>query len=128
MLSPETKYAAYLVFKVEVNSSDDGYCSVLAVSNIQILGKKRCKKLLCLFPTLDDEEGGSKIVDLVNLLEIPQPTKREDGWLEIELGEYYNTKNEDVELRMEVKDLMGKESYKRHIVQGIEFRPKRDTT
>lgn len=51
------------------------------------------------------------------------PKKRGDGWLEIELGDFFCTEGEDGELEMRVFDGT---NYWKHglIVEGIEIRPK----
>ncbi|KAK6161782.1 hypothetical protein DH2020_005163 [Rehmannia glutinosa] len=51
------------------------------------------------------------------------PVRRNDGWMEIEMGNFYNDKGDDGEAEarlIEIKRLGGKSGL---IVQGIEFRP-----
>jgi hypothetical protein len=51
------------------------------------------------------------------------PKKRGDGWLEIELGEFFNGGEDDREVEMSVLEVNG--NWKGDlIVQGIEIRPK----
>ncbi|TXG55904.1 hypothetical protein EZV62_017217 [Acer yangbiense] len=50
------------------------------------------------------------------------PKKRADGWLESELGEFFNGGDEEGELLMSMKTC-----WKEHLlVQGIEIRPKKE--
>ena len=50
------------------------------------------------------------------------PKKRADGWLETELGEFFNWGNEEGELLITIKSEM-KEGL---LIQGIEIKPKRE--
>ncbi|PIA36203.1 hypothetical protein AQUCO_03400250v1 [Aquilegia coerulea] len=51
------------------------------------------------------------------------PSHRKDGWMEIEMGEFYNEQGHDGEVQMTLKEIKGflKAGL---IVQGIELRPK----
>ncbi|KAL0335464.1 UNVERIFIED_CONTAM: F-box protein PP2-B15 [Sesamum radiatum] len=48
---------------------------------------------------------------------------RGDGWLEVELGEFYNNGNEK-EVKMEFKEVEGVQLKGGIVVEGIELRPK----
>lgn len=52
------------------------------------------------------------------------PCEREDGWLEIELGEFYNHGGDDGEIVMTLKETMSGHWKSGLIVEGIELRPK----
>ena len=52
------------------------------------------------------------------------PKLREDGWLEIEIGEYFNEEGEETELEMCVMEVKGGNWKSGLIIQGIEIRPK----
>jgi hypothetical protein len=52
------------------------------------------------------------------------PKKRGDGWLEIELGEFFCKEGEDRELEMSVQEVKGGDWKGGLIVEGIEIRPK----
>ena len=49
--------------------------------------------------------------------------EREDGWLEIELGEFYSD-GSDEEVKMSLKEVKGEHLKYGLIVEGIELRPK----
>ncbi|CAL9124144.1 unnamed protein product [Musa textilis] len=49
---------------------------------------------------------------------------RDDGWLEAELGEFYNEEGEDGEVEMSLMEVKGGHWKKGLIIQGIEIRPK----
>lgn len=51
------------------------------------------------------------------------PTQREDGWLEVELGEFYNDGDDEVVV-MTLKEIMTGQWKSGLIVEGIELRPK----
>ena len=123
MLSPVTTYAAYLVYKVAPNAHD---CIGPVKTSVRFLG--------------DEVEPETTVVYLkeqVNTLDIflghrrvPRgpvsrlPQKRTDGWLEIELGEFFSDRGEggEVEMRLwETEFLLWKHGL---IVEGIEVRPK----
>ncbi|RZS29343.1 hypothetical protein BHM03_00063062 [Ensete ventricosum] len=49
---------------------------------------------------------------------------RDDGWMEAELGEFYNEEGEDGEVEMSLMEVKGGHWKKGLIIQGIEIRPK----
>ncbi|KAD7477441.1 hypothetical protein E3N88_00577 [Mikania micrantha] len=52
------------------------------------------------------------------------PKLRRDGWLEIELGEFYNEKGQEGKLDMSMMEVKGGNWKAGLIIQGIEIRPK----
>ncbi|KAK9062821.1 hypothetical protein SSX86_020011 [Deinandra increscens subsp. villosa] len=52
------------------------------------------------------------------------PKPRQDGWLEIELGEFYNEKGQEGEVDMSMMEVKGGNWKSGLIIQGIEIRPK----
>lgn len=52
------------------------------------------------------------------------PRTRKDGWLEIELAEYYNKEGEDRELDISLKGAVNVKRQSGIIIQGLEIRPK----
>nr|GLL41266.1 F-box protein At2g02240-like [Ipomoea trifida] len=117
MLSATTDYAAYLVFRL----SDTAY------------GLESAKSLVRFVSQESDEEAENR-ANWVNLFggepsggsqtsnELPR--ERSDGWMEVEMGSFYNDRGDDgdVEARLiEIWDLNWKSGL---IVEGIEFRPK----
>ncbi|XP_041017185.1 F-box protein PP2-B15-like [Juglans microcarpa x Juglans regia] len=51
------------------------------------------------------------------------PVERKDGWMEIELGQFYNDQQGDEEVRMCLKEVKGEHLKGGLIVEGIELRP-----
>ena len=133
MLSPSVLYTANLVFKfsIEAYGLDDQPVEVA----MKLDGDKICAHTVCW----NAERRGQQFrtarrpVGFFNFScrrSIPAresdghyPKKRGDGWLEIELGDFFCTEGEDGELEMRVFDGT---NYWKHglIVEGIEIRPK----
>ncbi|KAJ4956851.1 hypothetical protein NE237_013634 [Protea cynaroides] len=118
LLSPNTTYVAYLVFKLTDNAYGFGNAHPVEVS-VKLVGGDRA------------EQGEVKLVYLNKPEETeadsrPEgvPKERKDGWMEIKMGEFFNERDEDrmVEMSlMEVDDYNWKSGL---IIQGIELRPK----
>ncbi|KAG8372767.1 hypothetical protein BUALT_Bualt12G0101100 [Buddleja alternifolia] len=107
MLSPNTLYGAYLVFKL----TERAYGLESAKSIVRVVNDEA---------DCDAEERAS----YVQLQGEGVPVRRGDGWMEIEMGNIYNDEGGDgeVEARLiEIWELHGKSGL---IVEGIEFRPK----
>ncbi|KAJ6380337.1 hypothetical protein OIU76_016908 [Salix suchowensis] len=51
------------------------------------------------------------------------PSERDDGWLELELGEFFNGGNDD-EVKMSLMEVKGHHLKGGLIIEGIEVRPK----
>ncbi|KAJ6974228.1 F-box protein PP2-B15-like [Populus alba x Populus x berolinensis] len=97
MLTPNTKYGAYLVLKI----TDRSYGLDLMPSEISVeVLKSRVA------------EGEGRV-----------PSERDDGWLEIELGEFFSGEN-DEEVKMSLMEVKGHHLKGGLIIEGIEIRPK----
>ncbi|XP_058770650.1 F-box protein PP2-B11-like [Vicia villosa] len=112
-LSPNTEYAAYVVFKM---IDAKGFENRPAKLSVFVEGGHSSTKIVCLDPNVEDRSHSR-----VEGLECPNV--RSDGWLEIEIGEFFNSGIENEKVKMEVLE---KGSYwKRGLfVEGIEVRPK----
>ncbi|KAF5786335.1 putative phloem protein [Helianthus annuus] len=53
------------------------------------------------------------------------PKPRQDGWFEVEIGEYFNKGGDEVELEMSVMEVKGGNWKRGLIIHGIEIRPKK---
>ncbi|KAI3943892.1 hypothetical protein MKW92_023814 [Papaver armeniacum] len=114
LLSPKTFYAAYLVLKFKesvygfINQSIKARVEV--VGNSSVCGKER---LIYLSP---NGGGGQHIA-----------RERGDGWMEVEIGFFYNEEleeDEGGEVHMFVLETKRLTSKRGLIVQGMELRPK----
>ncbi|PSR98854.1 F-box protein [Actinidia chinensis var. chinensis] len=144
VLSPSTTYAAYLVFKS--TASTYGFQYQPAVVSVGISGAESETRNVFL-----DPEGGQRMryqimprrIRIFNRTlasnmfrshacisresEHQYPKVRGDGWMEIELGEYFNKGGEDSEMEMSLMEVNGGDWKSGLVVQGIEIRPKEAT-
>ena len=132
MLSRDTAYAAYIVFKTLVESSGLDYPPRKA-SIDTVAGKKKIRKV-CL-----QSYEGRHVNRQVTVPLAPEynksyrlghgrnpllPKERTDGWMELEMGVFYNKEGDDGEVRFSLLQTSGT-SKEGLIVQGIEIRPKK---
>ncbi|OAY23416.1 putative F-box protein PP2-B12 [Manihot esculenta] len=111
MLSPATMYTAYLVFKLAREAY--GWHAPPAEVSVGLAGSESTKSRVCL-----DTGRGRRLH-----LPIGYPKEREDGWLEVKLGEFFNKEGEDGELEMSFLEVKGGHWKRGLVVQGIEIRP-----
>ena len=52
------------------------------------------------------------------------PCERGDGWMEIELGDFFNGNQGDEEVKMSLREVKGQHLKGGLIIEGIEVRPK----
>ncbi|KAJ3678531.1 hypothetical protein LUZ60_002334 [Juncus effusus] len=115
-LSPETMYTSYLVFKLEDDS--DGLDDPQQVYVDTFYGvESRHYQTVCLQP--EDEE-----ILLEENEDIRFPKGRQDGWMEMELGEFYVNKGQIGVVGMGLEEIVKLYSKSGLIVEGIEIRPK----
>lgn len=128
MLSPGTKYAAYLVYKMKTESYY-GFCLFPGEVSVHISGEDKNVQNVCMDPFFiedGEEPRWNENAYPDDFLILPRAKKRQDGWLEIELGHYFTGEGDDCELEMELMEVRGGVAKSGMIVQGIEIRPKRD--
>ena len=123
ILCPKTNYAAYLVYKLRRNAYRFGghpfKASVGTIGGGEVHEQNVHLGLPVMEPNQQDQ-----------IVPPPQqhtsrPKQREDGWLEIELGQFFNEGGEDDELQiklMEVKANTGKTGL---ILEGIAMKPRK---
>lgn len=121
MLSDNTIYAAYLVFKM----ADDvyGLDSPLQEAWIYVGGTSSSRPVRLQSDVNNEEDvviGGDEEAPQV----VQVPRGRADGWMELEIGEFYTEQGDDGEVRARLKETNGGNWKRGLIVQGIEFRPK----
>ncbi|GAY44576.1 hypothetical protein CUMW_082960 [Citrus unshiu] len=133
-LSPRTLYAAYLVYKPTAGSYGFEYQPVDV--SVGVVGSESQTRTVYL----DAERGQRKRyqyprrIGLFNRsrrqASMPKendgcyPKERDDEWLEIELGDFFNKEDEDGELEMSVLEVAAGDWKGGLIIQGIEIRPK----
>ncbi|CAL5364853.1 unnamed protein product [Camellia sinensis] len=140
MLSPNTTYAAYLVFK----STEEAYGFEYqpAEVTVGITGGESETQTVYLDPDTGHRQqfqilprpGGmfnrirtrmlGPFASISRQSDSRYPKARGDGWMEIQLGEYFNKDGEDGELEMSLREVRGGNWKSGLIVHGIDIRPK----
>ncbi|KAJ0492867.1 putative phloem protein [Helianthus annuus] len=132
ILSPNTTYVAQLVFMT--TSKAYGFEYQPAEVCIGPFGDNSQTRMVYLDPHARTRRrllrprgvGSSRRGVLV----VPAPSEdncsklREDGWFEVEIGEYFNKGGEEIEVEMSVVEIKGGNSKSGLIIQGIEIKPK----
>ncbi|KAL6547944.1 hypothetical protein OROHE_009649 [Orobanche hederae] len=139
MLSAGISYAAYLVFTCKSRlygldyQSADGY--------VGVSGRESEKRSICLDPEgvksrryqIVPRQVGwfyRRLTQMGNPEvtqpeeEMEHPKQRDDGWMEVELGECFVGDGQDGEMEVSVMEVKGGNWKSGIIVQGIEIRPK----
>ncbi|KAK7383024.1 hypothetical protein VNO78_28689 [Psophocarpus tetragonolobus] len=110
-LSANTHYAAFLVFKM-INARGFHYHPV--VLSIGVFGGNNNRKYVCLDPNLKGNR----------LQQLQCPKVRSDGWLEIEMGDFFNSGLEENQVQMKAVETTSHILKCGFILEGIEIRPK----
>ncbi|XP_055814913.1 F-box protein PP2-B15-like [Solanum dulcamara] len=131
-LSPNTTYGAYLLMKIsdrsfgldsipsEVSISVGDQESVSSTAYLRHPRSKKKEQLESLFYRNRMETLKAR----VNKGEEKMAREREDGWLEIEFGEFFNGGNGDEEITMKLMEVKGYHIKGGLIIEGIQLRPK----
>lgn len=120
MLSPKTTYTAHLI----LNFANRAYGLDVLPSEVSIeVGNRQVMRGTILLRR--PEDGRKQPSERIYMGEEERvPRERGDGWLEIELGEFFNDGLDDREdVRMSVKEVKGVQLKGGLIVEGIELRP-----
>ncbi|KAK9136981.1 hypothetical protein Sjap_007575 [Stephania japonica] len=113
MLSPNTTYTAYLILSYE--SDCIGLDVRPADTRVKFGGTKFSgKALLC---------QDTELMELWSPVQIPR--QREDGWMEIELGDFFNNGG-DGKVKMALKDTDTSTPKCGFVIIGMEVRPKKN--
>ncbi|KAG6791280.1 hypothetical protein POTOM_000395 [Populus tomentosa] len=110
ILSPKTTYAAYLVFKL--TDSTSGF-------------DKRLVELSVTFEGSAGEEKHHVFLDVPPEYDMPPlPRERSDGWMEVEMGEFFYDSEDVGSVVAFLKEVDNYTTKNGLIIEGIEFRPK----
>ncbi|KDP23436.1 hypothetical protein JCGZ_23269 [Jatropha curcas] len=131
MLSPNTTYIAYLVLKI----SDRAYGLDLIPSEVSVeVGNQKSRNTVYLRRSQDSKKQQLERLFFANRVQMLRsrvteedsrvPSERQDGWMEIELGEFFNGQNEEEVVIMSFKEVKGQHLKGGLTVEGIEVRPK----
>ncbi|XP_058214898.1 F-box protein PP2-B15 [Rhododendron vialii] len=123
MLSPKTTYSAHLI----LNLANRAYGLDALPSEVSIeVGNHQVMRGTILLRR--PEDGRKQPLERIFMGEEERvPRERGDGWLEIELGEFFNDGiNDREDVRMSVKEVKGVQLKGGLIVEGIELRPRKE--
>ena len=123
MLSPKSNYAAYLVYKLR--SRTHGFNYHLPTASIGTTGGGEVYEQTVGLGLPAVEPGQQDQVVLPQQQHTSHPKQRNDGWLEIELGQFFNEGGEADELQFGLKEVKCLSVKSGLIVEGIEIRPTR---
>ncbi|XP_060219288.1 F-box protein PP2-B15-like [Lycium barbarum] len=112
ILSPNTKYGIYFIMKLSDRAF--GLNSVPVEISLEIGNRKEVHTAYL------DHRNGEKEKQRDQRL----PYKRKDGWMEIELGELFNSGDEDEEVRVSLREVKGCHVKGGLVIEGTEVRPK----
>ncbi|KAL9839884.1 F-box protein SKIP3 [Arabidopsis thaliana] len=115
VLSPRTRYSVYIVFK-----KADNWCGFKGVSIeavVGIVGEESFRSFIC-FDTHGKGQARKRKV-------VAKPELREDGWMETEIGEFYNEGGLMSSDEVEISTVEGKYAQQKRglVILGIEIRP-----
>lgn len=139
MLSPDTRYGAYLVFTTK--SRTYGFENQPAESSVGIAGLERDTRTFYLNPQGGKRQYRYQVVPrrlgifthhMARILredteDTPKgryPKQRSDGWMEIELGEFFVKRGQDAEVEMSLTEVKGGDRKTGLIIEGIDIRPR----
>ncbi|CAI0551491.1 unnamed protein product [Linum tenue] len=133
MLTPNTKYGAYLVLKLSNRAF--GLDLMPSEVSVQVGNKEQCQNTAYLrrqknshVEFMETLMYGHRTEALKSMVaagggEGRLPAERKDGWLELEIGDFFN-KEKSEEVKMVLKEVEGHHMKGGLIVHGIEIRPK----
>ncbi|KAL5701081.1 hypothetical protein ACHQM5_026459 [Ranunculus cassubicifolius] len=130
LLSPQTTYAAYLVFRIEDRAY--GLDTLPSETSVEV-GNRRCKSTCYLRRCPDNVtrplerhlyfDRKDTLKSRPVRVEEQETCDRNDGWLELELGEFFNHGGGG-EVKMSLMEVKGSHLKGGLVIEGIELRPK----
>ncbi|GAU20601.1 hypothetical protein TSUD_33370 [Trifolium subterraneum] len=97
VLSPNTQYAAYAVFKL---IESRGFQDHVVELSVGVEGDHNSTRVVCFDPNVE----GTRHPRVEGL---QRPSVRNDGWMEIEMGEFFNSGIENEEVQMNIMGMKG---------------------
>lgn len=141
LLSPDTDYTTYLVYKPSIVVY--GFEHQPVEISVGLSGEESIKRSVFVDPQGGLQPNYVRVPRRLSLLHStraanqppPQmtfpvdidrryPKPRKDGWLEIDLAEYFHKEGEKRELEISIMEIKGGHWKSGLIIQGIEIRPK----
>ncbi|CAI9103466.1 OLC1v1001948C1 [Oldenlandia corymbosa var. corymbosa] len=131
MLSPNTKYGAYLIIQTSENSF--GLDSIPSEVTI-VIADNVIENTAYLSPKCETKQQIESLfyANRARMMKMRVenggddrfPMARSDGWAEIEIGEFFNGNEIDQDIRMSLRETKGHQLKGGLTVEGIEIRPK----
>ena len=118
-LSPRTHYSVYIVFKTKNGCPNLGDSPVDV--GVGLVGQEPSQKLIYFIGPPRRGRGRGRRRE-TETRDVTRPEAREDGWMEAELGEFYNDSCCD-DISFSIIKTNTPHWKSGLIVQGIEFRP-----
>ncbi|CAA7043794.1 unnamed protein product [Microthlaspi erraticum] len=115
-LSRGTRYSAYIVF--ETVDKCPGLADLPVEVGVRLVGQKIRKQLIYFDGYMDNDSRKER----GETRDVMKPSKREDVWMEAELGEFLNEEGCD-EIECSVIEIKSPYWKCGLIIEGIEFRP-----
>uniref|UniRef100_A0A1J3HT60 Putative F-box protein PP2-B2 n=1 Tax=Noccaea caerulescens TaxID=107243 RepID=A0A1J3HT60_NOCCA len=112
-LSPQTRYSVYIVFKTK--NRCPGLGDIPVEVSVGLVGQESSQKLIYFVGPVDRRRDRER-------RDVARPEERRDGWMEAELGEFYNEACCD-DTSVSVVEIKSPYWKRGLIIQGIEFRP-----
>ncbi|XP_078152713.1 F-box protein At2g02240-like isoform X1 [Carex rostrata] len=120
ILTPNTAYAAYLIFKLADNAW--GLDNLIQTTKITLFGDIVSEHSVCVCPRRVRRLPGGGIEEMGDDVRLPR--ERQDGWLEVEWGDFDSGEGIDGEVDMSFLGVQGGNWKNGLIVEGIEVRLK----
>ncbi|KAF8117021.1 hypothetical protein N665_0012s0036 [Sinapis alba] len=114
VLSPGTHYSAYFVYKIR--NRRHGLRDLPIQVGVGFKGQEMPKKFICFDVSNDRVKQWPR-------KELMSSERREDGWIEAEIGDFFNEEGCD-EIEVSIVDITSGNWKCGVIIEGIEFRPK----
>ena len=120
-LSPNTKYAAYLVFRL----ADESYGLDCPTQEARIAtGDQVATRRLSMYPRTTQAREGEQGGRAEDESTVSYPREREDDWMEVELGEFYNHQGDTGVVGFSLVEHVQLHWKKGLMLEGIEIRQK----
>ncbi|KAJ0079813.1 hypothetical protein Patl1_22334 [Pistacia atlantica] len=130
-LSPNTRYGAYLIMKT--NSGAYGLDLVPAETSVEV-GSQSVSSNKAYLTNQDAKKQQMECLFYSNRRQMLKPRvldsgingviERKDGWMEIEVGEFFNGESDEM-VKMSVREIKGYQLKGGLVIEGIEVRPKK---
>ena len=132
MLSPNTKYGVYLILKISNRAF--GLDLIPSEISVEVSNRTQVCNGTAYLSCRDSKKKEMERLFYGNRIEMLKsrviegdgrvPCERGDGWMEIELGDFFNGDQGDEEVKMSLREVKGQHLKGGLIIEGIEVRPK----